>query len=296
MTDDRFPAHDGVPVAGQRAPLDHHIGIGNWQHFTLPVERVFAAAEAWRAAVAGVERPWLCWHVNDRWTRIQSRLVREVGWTPVIGYDPRFDPPSPTHDAVVVDFNLDFGFPLMYMHFPLEFAYLWSPRLAFWHSDLLCRPDVMRDLANTFAGLPDGRMAAVRDLGGRRNWLNFRKHRYWELVGCTTAGASESQYRHGAGWWQHFECHPNCPSPQERIRRGKCYYDHGTGIMYWQRRCGGKVTLLDRKRVEEGHCTSINFQNYQRLAPVNRKLLGAELDLNFDLEQVARRLGVEQFL
>ena len=47
----------------------------DWLAFTLPVERVFAAAESWRAAVVGVERPWLCWHVNDRWTRIQSRLV-----------------------------------------------------------------------------------------------------------------------------------------------------------------------------------------------------------------------------
>ncbi|QDS88334.1 hypothetical protein EC9_25240 [Rosistilla ulvae] len=272
--------------------IDHHTGIGNWHAFPFPLERLYHAAADWQAAVRGIERPWLCWHVNDHWTMLQTRLVQAVGWTPVVGFDPRFGAPSAALDAVVVDFNRGFDLPLMYMHFPLEFAFLWTPRLAFWHSDLLCRMDVMERLARTFEALTDGQIAAVRDLGGRRNWLNFRKHRYWELAACTTAAASEDQFRHGTGWWQRFDCHPNCPSDRERRRRAKHYYDHGTGIMYWRRHCGGDVVPLDRPSLEEGHCTSINHPDYKRLEHVSRKLLGKELTLNFDLQETAQRLDI----
>ncbi len=63
--------------------------------------------------------------------------------------------------------------------------------------------------------------------------------------------------------------------------------------MYWARHCGGRVVPLKRGSIEEGHCTSINFSGYQRLAHISQKYLGAELDLNFDLDQVIERLGLK---
>src|SRR6185437_14404904 len=99
---------------------------------------------------------------------------------------------------------------------PLEFAFLFAERLAFWHADLLCRMETMTKLKNLREGLEDGSMAAVRDLGSRRHFYRFRHHRYWELVGCTTRGASKSQFDQGAGWWRCFDHNPNCPSEKER--------------------------------------------------------------------------------
>ena len=36
--------------------FDHHIGIGNWRAYTIPVERMLEAAEEWRATLKGVAR------------------------------------------------------------------------------------------------------------------------------------------------------------------------------------------------------------------------------------------------
>jgi hypothetical protein len=276
--------------------FDHHIGLGNWHAFNLPFHRIREAAARWKNELAGIERPWLCWHVNNAWTVVQQRLVQSVGWTPVIGFDPRFPAPTPLQGSVVVDFNREFGFPILYMHFPLEFVFLYAERMAFWHSDLLCRLSTMESLGRTFNSLRDKETAAVLDRGGRRNVFRPRRHRYWELVGCTTQAASEDQFRHGTGWWQRFDCHPNCPSPAERTRREKYYWDHGVGIMYWKKRYSGLIREIPRSPVEEGHCTSINRQDYKRLAPISQKLLGEEITLNYSLESVAERLAISHLL
>ncbi len=272
-------------------------GKGNWAGFPVPLDNVYEAADEWSQALAGVDRPWLCWNVSDRWCTLQQRLIQEVGWTPVIGFDPRCGPPKTVlPGSIVIDFNARFGFPVMWPHFPLEFAFLFSDRLAFWHADLLCRIEIMHRLKAVFEGLQDGEMAAVPDFGSRRYIYRFRHHRYWELAGCTTHGASKSQFDQGAGWWRCFDHHPNCPNEKERHRRSKYYYDSGVGIMYWKRRLGGRVVNVPLKWVAEGHCTSINKKNYQQVQPGGQRNLSAEIDLNFDLAEVAKQLDISHLL
>jgi len=272
-------------------------GKGNWEEFPLPLDAIYGAAAEWRQALAGVERPWLCWNVSDRWCTLQQRLIQEIGWTPVIGFDPRCGPPQTVlPGSIVIDFNARFSFEVMFPHFPMEFAFLFADRLAFWHSDLLCRLEVMHQLKDVFEELQDGTMAAVRDLGSRRHIYRFRHHRYWELVGCTTQGASKSQFEHGAGWWRKFAFHPNCTDEKERSRRSKYYYDHGVSIMYWKRHYHGQVTNIPHRLVAEGHCTSINRNSYRWEQPGGQRNQPAEIDLNFDIEEVASRLGIAHLL
>jgi len=271
-------------------------GKGNWEGFDIPLEHIYEAARSWRAALSGVDRPWLCWHVSDRWCKLQQRLIQEIGWTPVLGFDPRCGPPTTLPGSVLIDFNAQFQLPIMWPHFPMEFAFLFTDRLAFWHADLLCSLEVMGRLKSIFESLPEGSMAAVPDYGGRRNWLNFRHHRYWELVGCTTKGASESQFANGSGWWRHIDCHPRCVDERERERRTYYYYDSGVGIMYWKRHYAGKVIDIPAKLVEVGHCTSINKKNYKQVSPNGPRNLGAEIDLNFDIQEVATGLGIAHLL
>jgi hypothetical protein len=273
------------------------VGKGNWGGFSIPLEKVQEAAAEWQQTLAGVDRPWLCWHVSDRWCTLQQKLIQGIGWTPVIGFDPRCGPPATVvPGSIVIDFNAHFGLGIMWPHFPLEFAYLFSDRLAFWHADLLCRLEVMRQLGSIFESLPDGAVAAVPDFGGRRNILKFRHHRYWELVGCTTKSASRSQFEYGSGWWRYIKHHPQCTNEKERRRRAKYYYDSGVGIMYWKRKYGGQVVDIPAKLVEEGHCTSINKNNYRQINPGGARNLGAEIDLNFDIEEVAKSLGLAHLL
>jgi len=272
------------------------LGKGNWGGFDVPLEKVFEAAEEWRETLAGVTRPWLCWNVSDRWCQLQQRLIQEVGWTPVIGFDPRCGPPTVLPGSILIDFNSHFGFGVMWPHFPLEFAFLFADRLAFWHADLLCSLEAIRHLRDVFESLPDGALAAVPDFGGRRNLFKFRHHRYWELVGCTTKSASKSQFEHGSGWWRYIKYHPQCTDQDELRRRARYYYDSGVGIMYWKRHYGGQVIDIQEKLVAEGHCTSINKKNYRQAQPGAARNLGAEIDLNFDIEEVAARLGIAHLL
>src|SRR3974390_2331265 len=105
------------------------LGMGNWNAFKLPLEKVERAAERWKAIAGGVERPWLCWNVDDDWCLVQQRLVTAAGWTPLVGNDPRLPQPRLLTNSVFIDFNADFGFPTMWMHFPLEFAFMFVDRL-----------------------------------------------------------------------------------------------------------------------------------------------------------------------
>lgn len=268
------------------------MGSGNWLVFNrMPVMQ--SAAERWSREIVGIERPWLCWNVDPKWCALQQRLVRSVGWTPVVGSDPRCSVPPLIPGAVFVDFNREFRLPAMKFHFVLEFAYLWAGKLAFWHSDLVCRREIMNRLARLFEELSDGEVAAVPETGGRRNWFRRDRHRYWELAGCTTRGASRDQFDRGCGWWRHFDVHVNCPDYQERIRRERLYWDHGVGILYWKRRYGGCVRDIPLKWLEEGHCSKYNGQIYLRQTPNDdRRALGLELTANYQLTDVCRRLGL----
>lgn len=274
-----------------------HRAAGDWEHWSGPLTDIFAAAEDWRQQMRGIEKPWLCWNVSDRWCVLQQRLVLEAGWTPVVGFDPRSGPPRIVNGAHLVDFNRTLNAPLMYLMFPLDFIHLFCDRMAYWHADLLCRRERVAELAAVFTALKDGEMAAVFDRGGRRNLLQPSRHRFWELAGCTTAGASRAMFDVGLGWWRTLWLHPNCPNETERAARRRLSYDFGFGIMRWKRRYSGRVISIDQSPLLEGHCTSIARKDYKRISPEgDTRNLGAEIDLNYDIASVARDLGIASLL
>jgi hypothetical protein len=219
-------------------------GAGNWRRFResgVSLDDVAEAGNEWAAAVEGVTAPWLCWSVDPDWCRVQQRLVLGAGWTPVVGFDPRVAAPPLEPGAILVDFNARLGLPTLWPHFPLEFAHLWCPRLAFWHADLLVRPEKKRALADEFAGLSNGWMAAVKPRAGLRARL-YGQQRYWELIGCTTRGASQDAFEKGCGWWMAWPYHPS-NSDEERRRRSGFYWDSGADIRYWHRHSSVPVCI-----------------------------------------------------
>lgn len=280
--------------------IRYRAGTGNWNAFLasgFSPDHVYQAAEEWRQALSGVERPWLCWNVDPDWSLVQQRLVVSVGWTPVIGFDPRVGPPPLEPGAISIDFNEHFGFETMWPHFPLEFAFLFSERLAFWHADLLVRHEKLQNYSEVFRTLEDGALAAVL-LSGRLKPLYDRSYRrYWELLGCTTRSASADQFAHGVGWWRNIAEHPNADASAGRSWRTRAYYDSGAGIWEWKRRFGGRVHPIPEAEVSEGHFTSINNENYVFLGDSSvRRNLGTDLRHNYDLGEACRNLGLSDFL
>ncbi|MGH7071106.1 MAG: hypothetical protein ACREFO_13990 [Acetobacteraceae bacterium] len=280
-----------------------HVGIGHWRAFRalgVSLPEVMDIARGWAASFAGIDRPWLCWHVDDDWSLVQQRLVTSVGWTPVVGFDPRGGcPRRAVRQAVVMDFNRELGLPVLHPHFPLEFAFLYCSRIAFWHSDLLMREETLREAASIFAQLEDGQTAAVIGWGGLRQSIGERFRRYWELLGCTTRAASRDQFEKGCGWWMGFWAHPN-QTQAEHIRR-HCYWDHGSGIYYWHRHRGGKFRLLSNPRYQEGHFTKIGNPNYKRLRRLDSgsealRMMPDEIKENFDLVEACKSLSIETYL
>lgn len=271
------------------------IGTGNWRAFDFPWERVLQAASVWSRAVAGRRHLWLCWNVNDDWCLLQQKLVCELGWTPVVGWDPMCGVSCPplVPKAIAIDFNATLGLPTLFMHVPLEFAFLWiEDRLAFWHSDLLLPRDRLARLAKLFAGLRDGEMAAVYSYGGIRNLFNKHTHRYWELAGCTTRRASQDQYDHGCGWWKNIAYHPNAPrDPAEQHRRRALYNEHGVGIRYWEKHYNGIVRRISERSIADGHFSVTSVRNY-----IRAESKSMEMRINFDLQKIANRFGLQDLL
>jgi len=270
--------------------------MGNWSACVIPVSQLLAQAERWRAALAGITHPWLCWNIDPDWCVLQQRLVQAVGWTAVVGFDPRIGAPPLEPGAVLVDFNAGLELPTMYPHFPIEFMFAFCYRIAFWHSDLLVRLPVMRNIATQFRQLKDGEIAAVPNRGGIRGLLRPWSHRYWELIACTTRGASRDQFEFGAGWWYNFCAHANFRGKKTLL--GQPYYwDHGTGIMYWSRNRKRHVHEVSESLVAEGHFTSIGKRNYVRTSPNSHmRNLNTDLRANYDLGNCARQLGLEELL
>ena len=274
-------------------------GSGSWLGITaneLDLAKRIAEQE-WAERLHGIEYPWLCWNVADEWCLVQQRLVESVGWTPIVGYDPRAGAPPLIDGAVLVDFNAVLNYPKLQMIFPVELAFLFAPRLAFWHSDLLVREPLLRQAADLFKELSDGEIAAVDDRARWYKRLRGHRGRYWELLGCTTRGASENQFAHGCGWWRRPALHPNCPSDAERQARQAYTWDHGAGILIWEERHGGKVIPIAGKPLDEGHCTSIGNKRYIRKSPLNpRRDLSSDLVANYDLGEVCKHLNLTHFL
>lgn len=237
------------------------IGTGDWSAFPIDrLDNVLRAAEDWRQALAGVERPWLCWCVDEAWCELQQRLVRAVGWTPIVGTDGRHPAPRLVEGAKFVDFNARLGLPVMWMHFALEFVFAFTDKLAFWHSDMLPPVPVVREVAAGFERLEDGQTSAVTKervtLSARlRRWLKGRPpgyRRYFEVIGCTTAGASRSQFDHGCGWWRRVHLHPHVAP---HVAATSPHWEHGVGIYLWKQYFGGSVVPLPES-LERYHYSS----------------------------------------
>jgi hypothetical protein len=277
-------------------------GIGSWlgvHEAKLPIGVLLREASRWGERLEGIEKPWLCWNVDSDWCVVQQRLVRSVGWTPIVGFDPRVGPPPVEPGAVLIDFNEKLRLPTMWMHFPMEFIFRFCNRLAFWHADCLIREEKMRRYAEMFANLRDGEMAAVKLRKRLRTLLSPRtSRRYWEVLGCSTRGASRSQFENGCGWWIHWAWHAQGISRKERGTRLENYYwDSGGGIWFWEKQCHGKVQAIPEGEIAEGHFTGIGRKNYKRASPQNElRDLSKELSLNTDLREACVKLGIERFL
>lgn len=283
-------------------PEQRRYAAGNGSWLAITHEEFQAAEEqaniSWRSALEGVDYPWLCWSVASDWCLVQQKLVRSVGWTPIVGYDPRVEPPPLIDGAILVDFNHGLNFPKLTPMVPMELVFLFAPRLAFWHSDLLVREPLLKQTADRFRTLVDGEMAAVDD---RRSWyyrLRGNRGRFWELIGCMTRGASATNFELGCGWWRRSYLHPNCQSEAERQKRIRRYtWDHGAGILAWKELHGGKITPLKAQLFNEGHCTKIGNKLYKKQSPNNaRKDLSKDLTFNYDLNEVCEKLGLSHVL
>jgi len=274
----------------------YRTGSANWRTFKLNIQEIKEAAERWADALQGIERPWLCWNVDPEWCLVQQKLVESVGWTPIVGGDPRADAPKLSDSAVLVDFNASFNLPTLHMLFPVEFTFMYCGRLAFWHSDLLVRKNKLQLIAAKFNSLQDGDMVVTEPRRGIKTRLLRQNDRYWELIACTTRAASRSQFENGAGWFSNIPYHPNCPAGDESNRK-KVMWDHGGGIKYWTKKYkkpAHKVYTIKESFIEEGHCSRIRNTKYVPQSPTDvRRDLTKDLTYNFDLSIECQRLGID---
>jgi hypothetical protein len=289
------------PTATDRATWDlskkaGRIGTGNWKAFPADrIQEVRVAAATWKSALADIERPWLCWCVDDQWCSLQQRLVLQTGWTPVVGTDGNVAQPTVIPGSVFIDFNQILKLPLMWMHFPLEFAFLYSRRLAFWHSDVLPPVSVMRAVAAEFDTLGDGQFMGVRigrvgPLWQFRRLLQGKPSRYsrwYEVIGCTTEGASRSQFDQGCGWWRHPEHHPN--ARLDRLPKSP-HWEHGVGIALWEELFGGTARQLTTDVTPFHYSASSSSTRSPLRGAVESK--SAELKVRVDLSKVIPGLGL----
>jgi len=78
---------------------------------------------------------------------------------------------------------------------------------------------------------------------------------------------------------------------EEYLLREKYYNDHGVGIRFWEKYYKGKVISISERWVKEGHFSVIGTKNYIRGANKSEEMI-----LNFDLEDIARRFGIQDLL
>lgn len=274
------------------------VGTGNWRVFPKAMlPRVLDAGAEWKSILRGVERPWLCWCVDEAWCLVQQKLVAAAGWTPVVGTDGSVAAPPLVPGAVFVDFNEHLRLPIMWMHFPLEFAFTFAQTLAFWHSDVLPPVSMMRRIAAEFDAIRDGEL-----IGVRRERVGFVQQakrllkgkplfyrRWFEVVGCTTAGASASQFENGCGWWRYPQLHPNA---RDWIQNAYAR-EHGVGIWYWEKYCGGQTRELSSD-VNAHHYSTNNRQYVRRWRRDGRIDASKQVELHrsFSLDDIVKDLGL----
>lgn len=272
------------------------LGNGVWTTFNSfegSLGDIEIAAEDWLKQLNGVTCGWLVWNAHPEWCYAQQRMVDNLGWTPIVGGDPRLPKPPMIDSAVFVDFNRVLKLPYMGPMFPVEFAFMWISKICFFHSDLLLTDKSLRSISNIFETLKKGGTCAVSTFRFGKFWK--RAPRAWELIGCTTAGASRNQFHFGAGWWCKISDHPNCPSDVERKKRAELYWDHGAGVLYWKRKYGGNLTLIPLRKVAYGHFSPASKkQQYKRLSNDDKgRILKQQLDANISLESACQELGLD---
>lgn len=131
----------------------------------------------------------------------------------------------------------------------------------------------------------------------RQRWTSARStRRYSELLGCTTRGASRSNFEQGCGRWLCFYLHPNCPVDgecNERLRRTELSWDCAVGIRYWHQSCSGAVDLIPETEVDAGHFTRMRRKGYVASSVDDwRRDLSKELSTNSPLGQVCGQFGL----
>ena len=269
-------------------------GTGHWRAWDIPFDTVERAAESWRLAIGGVQKPWLCWNINPRWSLLQQKLIAEFGWTPVVGWDPncRVRSPELVPGAIAIDFNAMFGLKALYPHIPLEFAFLWTSRLATWHADLILPRRKMEAAVALFERVPAGEMTAVLTYGGLRNLLRPRYHRYWEVLAFTTAEASRNQFENGCGWWRGFQRIRVRPRTVWNAYAGR----DSTTIMDAESATGnGSAAAVSIGCASAGsRAERFSATTLPKYRHANDK--GEEMDLNFDLDAIARRFGLADLM
>lgn len=274
------------------------IGTGNWKAFPKEMlPELVAAASEWKETLRGIERPWLCWCVDADWCYAQQRLVRQVGWTPVVGTDGHVSRPRLAAGSVFVDFNRRLKLPLMWMFFPQDFVHLMCDRLAFWHSDVLVPASVLRRVAEQFNRLTDGELVCnpikvgiLQRLRRLRKRTPLFYRNYGNFLGCITAGASRSFYENGCGWWRNPQFHPNA-KPQ--VIAARPHWEHGVGVWLWEKYFGGKVTDLCID-VTPYHYSAYH-PSYVRRKDEKRNLQDSkqiELARSFDVSAIVAGLGL----
>ncbi|MBW2108097.1 MAG: hypothetical protein JRI36_05450 [Deltaproteobacteria bacterium] len=265
-------------------------GTGNWKAWKKGMDLIFEAAHDWKQSLNGVDYPWLCWNIDDEWCKLQQKLVALTGWVPVVGKDTNIEKPTILPGSVFVDFNKYFQLPVMQMQFPLEFAFLFAKRLAYWHSDFIASVADMIKFSEIFKKLKDGEMAVTWTLRGLFGFKFRKQNRIFELIGCTTERASREQFELGCGWWRNTHFHPNFNTA--KFKKAP-YYDHGTGITIWATKFGGKVIDLDPDE-RRGHASNYLLKNQPKKADHRSKV--EDMNEYYDLEEMATNLGISHLL
>jgi hypothetical protein len=280
-------ARNSIFAGHQAERIIGWMGTGNWYGF--PIERlpeIHRTAERWAHSLSGVEKPWLCWCVSNPWCMLQQRLVQSVGWTPVVGHDTNIERPTVLTGSVYVNFNEDLKLPRLFMHFVLEWIFLFADRLAFWHSDFLLSRDDMTKAANCFEDLLQGDVAMP--WGGyriMRSVARFRpisnRNRLFEVIGCNTREASRRQYQEGLGFWRHPERHPNNTS----LTADFPHWEHSVGTSLWAKRHPEKHKLPGVD-IRTGHANS--WKAGLRETTPKQQLL----EEHEDIRRYAKKLGI----
>lgn len=282
--------------------LYYKTGMGNWSGFQISLKQIFEASIKWKQACAGHEKLWLCWNVDPDWCLVQQKLVKEMGWTPLVGSDPRAARPSLVEGAIFIDFNESLSLPVFHMILVVEFAFLFiESKLAFWHSDLLVKRNKLIEVTKIFNSLSSNDCFVTIPGRSFKDKLLNRNKRYWELLACTTKEVSHHQFLNGSGWMASIIFHPLAPDDTlEKSRRAKVYYDHGAGVFYWSKFYKPKhwkIFSVPEEYIDEGHFSRIRAKNYKRFSndPAKRNL-SKELSYNFDLLEESKKLGLDDLL